>query len=85
MNKERLQHDLAFEIMEEKYITLIGELTSYHDLRRSGNLIGVPNKTTGSTAATGYPQRFLYPQDEVDTNENVPSPLPTFFEPTPLF
>jgi hypothetical protein len=48
-------------------------------------LIGVPNKTTGSTAATGYPQRFLYPQDEVDTNENVPSPLPTFFEPTPLF
>ena len=77
--------DLAFEIMEEKYITLIGELTSYHDLRRSGNLIGVPNKTTGSTAATGYPQRFLYPQDEVDTNENVPSPLPTFFEPTPLF
>lgn len=75
---------LLAEIMEEKYITLIGELVSYHDLRRTGNLIGVPNKT-GSTSATGYPQRFLYPQNEVDTNENVPTPLPTFFQPTPLF
>ena len=76
---------LLFEIMEEKYITLVGEISAFHDLRRTGNLIGVPNKTTGSTAANGFPQRFLYPQNEVDTNPNVPSPLPTFFEATDLF
>lgn len=68
---------LKMEVLEEKYITLIGELVAFHDLRRTGNYIGVPNKLTGDTSATGYPQRFLYPQNEVDTNSNVPSPLPT--------
>ena len=77
---------LKMEVLEEKYITLIGELVAYHDLRRTGNFIGVPNKLTGDQSATGYPQRFLYPQNEVDTNiENIPSPLPTFFETTTLF
>ena len=76
---------LKMEVLEEKYITLIGELVAFHDLRRTGNYIGVPNKLTGDTSATGYPQRFLYPQNEVDTNSNVPSPLPTFFQTTSLF
>ena len=76
---------LKMEVLEEKYITLIGELVAYHDLRRTGNFIGVPNKLTGDTSATGYPQRFLYPQNEVDTNSNIPSPLPTFFQTTTLF
>ena len=76
---------LKMEVLEEKYITLIGELVAFHDLRRTGNYIGVPNKLTGDTSATGYPQRFLYPQNEVDTNANVPSPLPTFFQTTTLF
>ena len=73
---------LKKEILEEKYITLIGELVTYHDLRRTGNLIGVPTKG----GAPQYPQRFLYPQIEIDTNlDNIPEPLPTFFEPTPIF
>ena len=76
---------LKMEVLEEKYITLIGELVAYHDLRRTGNFIGVPNKLTGDQSATGFPQRFLYPQNEVDTNSNVPSPLPTFFQTTTLF
>ena len=76
---------LKKEVLEEKYITLIGELVAYHDLRRTGNFIGVPNKLTGDQSATGFPQRFLYPQNEVDTNSNVPSPLPTFFQTTTLF
>ena len=77
---------LRKEVLEEKYITLIGELVTYHDLRRNDNFIGVPNKLTGDKSATGYPQRFLYPQNEVDTNkENLPDPLPTFFQPTSLF
>ena len=76
---------LLTQIMEEKYITLVGELVTFHDLRRTNNMLGVPNKTTGSTAANGFPQRFLYPQSEVDTNSNVPSPLPEFFDATDLF
>ena len=67
---------LKMEILEEKYITLVGELVAYHDLRRNSNSIGVPTKGN----APQYPQRFLYPQNEVDTNTNVPKPLPTFFQ-----
>ena len=47
----------------------------------SGVLQGLSGKTSG---ASDFPQRFLYPQSEVDTNENVPSPLPEFFSTTEL-
>lgn len=75
---------LLKQILEEKYLALIGELVTFHDIRRTRNFIGVPNKTTGSTGASDFPQRFLYPQTEVDANENVPNPLPEFFTPTAL-
>ncbi|MCB4799240.1 SusD/RagB family nutrient-binding outer membrane lipoprotein [Neotamlana laminarinivorans] len=68
---------LLQEILEEKYITLIGELQPYHDIRRTNNLLGVPAKT-----GTEIPQRFLYPQNEIDTNPNVPSPLPGLYDVT---
>lgn len=69
--------DLLMEILEEKYITLIGELQPFHDIRRTANMLNVPPKT-----GTQIPQRFIYPQVEVDANSNVPSPLPTLFDPT---
>ena len=75
---------LLNQILEEKYIALVGELVTFHDLRRTRNLIGVPNKTTGSVGASAFPQKFLYPQSELDTNaENVPQD--EFFTPTALF
>jgi hypothetical protein len=73
---------LLKQILEEKYLALIGELVTFHDLRRTRNFIGVPNKPNGSTGASEFPQRFLYPQSELDANENIPSPLPEFFAPT---
>jgi hypothetical protein len=77
-------NSLLKQILEEKYLTLIGELVTFHDLRRTRNFIGVPNKPTGSTGASDFPQRFLYPQTEIDANENIPSPLPDFFTPTAI-
>jgi hypothetical protein len=73
---------LLKQILEEKYLALIGELVTFHDLRRTRNFIEVPNKPNGSTGASDFPQRFLYPQSELDANENIPSPLPEFFAPT---
>ncbi|MFN5883972.1 MAG: hypothetical protein ACK445_01410 [Bacteroidota bacterium] len=60
---------LLKEIMVEKYISLYGQIEAYSDVRRTNNLIGVkPN--TGSNV----PQRFLYPQAEINTNPtNTPS------------
>ena len=70
---------ILFEIMEERYVSMVGELEAFSDWRRSSNLIGVPIKFGAS-----IPERFLYPQVEINTNPNVPSPLPDFATPTPV-
>lgn len=72
---------LLREILTEKYLSLIGQIEPFHDLRRTNNLIGVPKK---NSAAPRLPQRLLYPQSEVNTNPNVPIPIPGLFEPTPV-
>jgi hypothetical protein len=71
--------DLLKEIIEEKYITLVGELQPFHDIRRTNNMLNVPPKT-----GTAIPQRFIYPQVEIDANPSTPSPLPGLFDATPL-
>jgi len=73
---------LLNEILEEKYITLIGSNQVFHDVRRTNNLIGVPIKNT-SAGNTTIPQRFLYPQSEVNANANFPG-FVDLFEPTPV-
>tara|TARA_B100001564_G_C20658083_1_gene680221 strand:- start:35 stop:1429 length:1395 start_codon:yes stop_codon:yes gene_type:complete len=71
---------LLREILEERYITFYGQIEGFNDVRRtrkdSYGIILNPN--TGSS----LPERFLYPQSEIDTNPNTPSPIPGFFEPT---
>lgn len=69
---------ILYEIMEERYVSLVGELESFNDWRRSNNLIGVPIKNGG----TQIPMRLLYSQVEVNSNKSTPSPIPDFYEPT---
>ncbi len=71
---------LLRQILEEKYITLIGEVVTFHDLRRTGNFLNVPLKA-GASLST-FPQRFLYPQGEVDNNSSIPTPTPGFVDKT---
>lgn len=70
---------LLAEIIEEKYISLVGQGEVFNDIRRTKNAIGV-TPTIGSQ----LPQRFLYPQVEVNSNANTPSPIPGLFEVTPV-
>ena len=58
---------LLAEIVEERYVTLIGQLEQFNDVRRTKNAIGI----TPSTGAK-IPERFLYPQSEINTNPNTP-------------
>ncbi len=70
---------LLMEIVEEKYITLVGQIEVFCDIRRTDNMIGlVP--TSGSM----LPQRFIYPQDEINANTSIPTPVPDIFVPTPI-
>ncbi len=59
---------LLTEILKEKYVTLIGQIEQFNDVRRTKNFLKIP-PTTGSS----LPQRFLYPQDEINTNPNTPA------------
>ena len=59
---------LIREIVEERYITLIGQIEHFNDMRRTKNAIGL-TPVLGSS----LPQRFLYPQSEINANPNTPS------------
>lgn len=73
------QNALLREILTEKYLSLIGQIEPFNDIRRTGNLVGVPKKRTD---APSIPQRYLIAQNEVNANPNVPSPIPPLYEPT---
>jgi len=71
---------LLREILEERYVSFFGQLEGFNDTRRTEKetlvrVNVVPNE------GSQLPQRFLYPTTEIDRNENVPDPIPDFFEP----
>jgi hypothetical protein len=70
---------LLKEILTEKYVSLFGQLEPFCDVRRTNNLIGIV-----PTFGTDLPKRFLYPQDEINTNSKTPSGA-TLFTPLELF
>lgn len=72
---------LLKEILTEKYLSLIGQMEEFNDVRRTNNLIGVPKNVS---TASSLPQRLLYPQIELNTNPNTPSPIPSLFTKTPV-
>ncbi len=69
---------LLDEIIEERYVTFIGQLEQFNDVRRTRNAIGLAPVT-----GTAIPQRFYYPQSEINTNPNTPAQSPAdLFIPT---
>ncbi|AEW03350.1 hypothetical protein A4D02_04850 [Niastella koreensis] len=74
---------LLREIMEERYITFIGQIEGYNDLRRTFNETDIRVPVQPNTGAQ-IPKRFLYPQVEVDLNTSTPNPIPSLFTATPV-
>lgn len=72
---------LLREILEERYVTLFGQIEVFNDVRRT---IAETNVRVAVLPNIGFeiPQRFLYPQSEIDANKNTPSPIPGTFQPT---
>jgi hypothetical protein len=72
---------LIREIIEERYVTLTGQLEVFTDVRRTGNLLKLPIKS----GYTIFPQRLLYAQAEQNANTaNVPKDAVTLTDPTPV-
>ncbi len=74
---------LLREILQERYITLFGQIESFNDTRRteSESIVRVPIVPNNGNL---LPQRFIYPQSEIDRNSNIPNPIPDFFSKTPV-
>ncbi|MCI0751222.1 MAG: SusD/RagB family nutrient-binding outer membrane lipoprotein [Flammeovirgaceae bacterium] len=71
---------LLREILEEKYVSLYGQIEVFNEIRRTNNAVGVP-----PNSGTQMPQRFLYSQNEINSNTSTPSPIPGLFVKTTLF
>lgn len=68
------------EVYEERYVYFIGNYESFIDFGRTKNIAEIELKSGFS----GTPQRFLYPQSEINSNTSTPSPLPKVVKPTPV-
>lgn len=69
------------EVRQEKYISLYGQMEVFNEIRRTNNPFGLVPVGT----ATMLPQRFLYSQNEVNSNSNTPNPIPGLLEKTAIF
>ncbi len=86
-NTDNIATDRAVlrEIIEERYVTGFSTYMPFNDVRRlrtETDLI-VPFPLNNATT-TVNPQRFLYAQEEINNNSNLPNPIPDLFTPTPV-
>ncbi len=73
---------LLNEILLERYLCFFGQQLGFNEVRRTRK------ETTGvkitPNIGTQLPERFLYSQDEISSNSNVPTPTPGVFDVTPV-
>jgi hypothetical protein len=74
------QNALLREIYQERYIYFMGNYEGFTDFGRSNNAAEIQLKSGNA----GSPQRFLYPQVEINANPNTPKPIPTIVTKTPV-
>lgn len=84
-NSDAIATDRAVlrEIIEERYVTGFSTYMPFNDVRRlrTETDLLVPFPLNNATT-TVNPQRFLYAQDEINNNSNLPDPIPDLFTPT---
>ena len=74
---------LLREILEERYVTFYGQHMGWNDERRTrSEAVGI--KLTPNNG-TQLPWRFIYSQNELNSNTNSPSPAPGLFDSIPIY
>jgi hypothetical protein len=79
-NKDAItpENALLREILEERYITFYGQHLGWDDERRTRKeAYGIKLKPNNGTQ---LPWRFIYSQNEINSNKNSPSPVPGLFD-----
>ncbi len=75
---------LIREIIEERYVSLYGQILPFNDFRRlaKSDADVRPVLPFNIATATKHPERLIYAQTEINSNPNVPKPLPNLFQVT---
>ncbi len=75
---------LLREIVEERFVSLFGQVLPFNDFRRlaKSDADVRPPLPFNSPTATRHPERLIYAQTEINTNPNLPRPLPDIFQAT---
>lgn len=80
-----VQTALLYEIISQRYSILLMQYEAFNDYRRLGKATPTVQLPIPLYTGTQKPQRFIYPQGEVNTNPNVPKPLPDQFTNVTIF
>ncbi|SHG35044.1 Starch-binding associating with outer membrane [Flavobacterium segetis] len=79
------QKALLYEIISQRYIIFLMQYEAFNDYRRLASALPVVQLPINLATGTVKPQRFIYPQQEINTNPNVPKPIPTQFSEVSIF
>ena len=80
-----VQTALLYEIVSQRYVYFLMQYEAFTDFRRLAKATPVVQLPIPLYVGTQKPQRFIYPQGEVNTNPNVPKPLPDQFTKVTIF
>ena len=80
-----VQTALLYEIISQRYICFLMQYEAFNDYRRLATAVPVVQLPIPLYVGSQRPQRFIYPQNEVNTNQNVPKPLPDQYTKVALF
>jgi starch-binding outer membrane protein, SusD/RagB family len=79
------QEAILYEIISQRYIILLMQYEAFNDYRRLAVALPIVQLPIPIVTGTKKPQRFIYPQQEINANPNVPKPIPDQFTKVDIF
>ena len=85
INYPSVQEALIYEIIAQRYICFLMQYEAFNDYRRLAKAEPVVQLPVPLNAGTQRPERFIYPEQQINTNPNVPNPVPDQFTKLPIY
>ena len=84
-NLSTTQESMLYEIIGQRYIILLMQYEAFNDYRRLATALPIVQLPIPLIVGTKKPQRFIYPQQEINSNPNVPKLIPDQFTKMSVF
>ncbi|WP_338876203.1 SusD/RagB family nutrient-binding outer membrane lipoprotein [Spirosoma sp. SC4-14] len=84
-NYASVQTALLYEIITQRYTVLLMQYEAFNDVRRLEKATPLVQLPIPLYTGSQKPERFIYPQSEVNTNPNVPKPIADQFQKLPIY